>query len=299
MSEETIQETETVGEILKEAREKAKLSLHDAHEATKIPLKVLEAIERDDFSCMPAEAFCRGFYVMYAKYLTLDSDSILSKYLEARGLPPVTSTLQSTPPVHKSGKFRSYAEPSSISFFMRAILTLVVILLAVGTVCWYLHFDLVGFINNKLNPQDPSTQETPATVVSPRPVNDTAEEVVLSKIAPQTDTAIEDVSEQTTKEPPPVVNAAPSTETVETAPSYHLEMGFRNSGTLTITLDDGFAIEKQYHQGESFKWDVKEKVTLDLPKSTQADIHFNGVEVPLPPAQNGRRLLSLPEDLLN
>jgi len=42
-----------------------------------------------------------------------------------------------------------------------------------------------------------------------------------------------------------------------------------------------------------------EKIILDMPETLSGTLSLNGIEIPLPVAENGRRLLSLPEDLLD
>ena len=144
------QEPQTLGEFLKASRETSNLSLGDAHNSTKIPLKILEAMEQNDFSGMPAEAFCRGFYVMYAKFLKLDSEVILSRYLDTRGLPPVTK-MQSTPPVRKSGQFSNYAEPSSITPLMSSIFALFILLAVMVGGFWYFNWNPLDYLDSKLD----------------------------------------------------------------------------------------------------------------------------------------------------
>jgi len=68
----------TVGSILQEARSAQKLSLAQAETATKIRLKFLQAIEADDYSCLPSLSYAKGFVKNYSEYLGLDSSMVLA-----------------------------------------------------------------------------------------------------------------------------------------------------------------------------------------------------------------------------
>jgi len=304
MSEKvTEQKTQTLGEFLKATRKAGGLSLDDAQDSTKITLKVLKAMERDDFSCMPAEAFCRGFYVMYAKFLQLDPEAILSRYLEVRDLPPITAKTQSTPPVRKSGQFRNYAEPSSISPLMSSVFALFIFLAVIVGGCWYFNWNPIDYLNSKLDAIQ--TEDQQQEVVSAPP---TQPSVAISDPAPVPETEDPErvigglVADEAQIDESAEISEAKeemAIEEIATPTPYHLEIYFRNNGTLTATLDQGFFIDTEFQNGQTLQWEVQESIVLDMPESIDAIIHMNGIEIPLPDVENGRRLLSLPEDLLN
>jgi cytoskeleton protein RodZ len=70
------------GELLKKAREEKGLSLHEVALFLKINSRVLQAIEENDQSQLPARTFLRGFIQSYAKFLKLDSNEILKVFAE-------------------------------------------------------------------------------------------------------------------------------------------------------------------------------------------------------------------------
>ncbi len=89
MSEEEIQEgsrpdrfkaEKTIGEILLAARERADLSLEFASQETKIPVRMLEYLETDNFDAVPAKVYTKGFLKTYAGFLGLDVEHVLNKY---------------------------------------------------------------------------------------------------------------------------------------------------------------------------------------------------------------------------
>lgn len=73
------------GQLLKDKRESAKLSLSEVALATKINPKILTAIENGDEKGLPAKTFLRGFLRSYALYLKMDVDEVLRSYQEEMG----------------------------------------------------------------------------------------------------------------------------------------------------------------------------------------------------------------------
>ena len=72
----------SVGSMLREAREKKKLTTDAAARATKIKKDMLEALENDDFTMVPAPTYAKGFLKIYATYLGLDPEEVVGEYLK-------------------------------------------------------------------------------------------------------------------------------------------------------------------------------------------------------------------------
>jgi cytoskeleton protein RodZ len=68
------------GENLRREREMRGVSLEEISSATKISLRFLEAIEREDFSKLPGGIFSRSFVRSYAHYLGLDEERVVAEY---------------------------------------------------------------------------------------------------------------------------------------------------------------------------------------------------------------------------
>src|SRR5690348_16152182 len=64
--------TSTVGDRLRAAREKKKLSLDDIATQTRIPLRHLQNLEAGDWSALPAPTYTMGFAKSYASAVGLD-----------------------------------------------------------------------------------------------------------------------------------------------------------------------------------------------------------------------------------
>jgi cytoskeleton protein RodZ len=71
----------TVGERLREARERQKVSLHAIAEKTNISVRFLDAIEKNQFEKLPGGIFLRGFIRSYAVQVGLDPDATVAQFL--------------------------------------------------------------------------------------------------------------------------------------------------------------------------------------------------------------------------
>jgi cytoskeletal protein RodZ len=88
---------ESLGEKLKGARESKGYSYDQVSRDTNIASRYIEAMEREDFSKFPAEAYLLGFLKNYGEYLGLDSQELLAHYrnLKLQELPtPVEQLLE-------------------------------------------------------------------------------------------------------------------------------------------------------------------------------------------------------------
>ena len=70
------------GETLKRERELRQISLREIAEATKINLRYLDALERDDFRHLPGGVFNKGFVRAYAEFIGIDPENMVTAYLE-------------------------------------------------------------------------------------------------------------------------------------------------------------------------------------------------------------------------
>ncbi len=85
-------DTDFTGPLIRQVRESQGVDLKRISARTKVGLEYLEAIEKDDFSALPAPVYVRGFVTEFAKFLRLDAAHVsrtyvkrLKRYLEERG----------------------------------------------------------------------------------------------------------------------------------------------------------------------------------------------------------------------
>jgi len=117
------------GEELRRERELRQISLREVAEATKVNIRYLEAMERNDFAHLPGGVFNRGFVRAYAQFIGVDPEAMVNAYIleertqtdppnEAapaaptmmRGVPRTASRAAATPPTRPAA---ARAIPSS------------------------------------------------------------------------------------------------------------------------------------------------------------------------------------------
>jgi cytoskeletal protein RodZ len=69
-----------LGEELKRERVLREISLREISEATKISIRILEAIENNNYKILPGGIFNRNFLRAYAQFIGLDPESVVNKY---------------------------------------------------------------------------------------------------------------------------------------------------------------------------------------------------------------------------
>lgn len=69
------------GEELRRERELRRISLREIAQATKINIRYLEAMERNDFAYLPGGLFNRGFVRAYCKHIGVDPEVMVNAYL--------------------------------------------------------------------------------------------------------------------------------------------------------------------------------------------------------------------------
>jgi cytoskeleton protein RodZ len=70
-----------IGALLRDARERAGVSLRDIATETKISMPTLEALERNDVARLPGGIFLRAFVRAYAKEVGLDPEDVVRRFV--------------------------------------------------------------------------------------------------------------------------------------------------------------------------------------------------------------------------
>lgn len=70
----------SLGEELKRQREIREISLREIADATKISVRILEAIENNNYKILPGGVFNRNFIRAYAEFIGLDPEKTVRKY---------------------------------------------------------------------------------------------------------------------------------------------------------------------------------------------------------------------------
>ena len=76
----TAQQGQSLGEFLRQEREKRGITIEQVASATKIAVRILHCLEADQYSELPAKPFIRGFVISYVRFIGLDSKEILTRF---------------------------------------------------------------------------------------------------------------------------------------------------------------------------------------------------------------------------
>ncbi len=94
----------SIGQILRQARERKKVTCSQAAAATRIKVQHIEAMDRDDFTRMAAPMYAKGFLKLYAEYLGLNPIPVLRAYSELHEPKERLPLLTDEPPSKKKEK---------------------------------------------------------------------------------------------------------------------------------------------------------------------------------------------------
>lgn len=117
------------GELLKQKRENAKLSISEVALATKINPKILTAIENGDESHLPAKTFLKGFVRSYSLYLKMDTDEVMRTFHEETGAPAVVNVERPTEAAATSSQKSRRVDEEGNSSGLRTIAVVLIVVL--------------------------------------------------------------------------------------------------------------------------------------------------------------------------
>ena len=69
------------GQTLRQIRERLNIDLYDVSLSTKVQIRNLEDIERENYDALPPDVYTRGFVISYARYLSLDTKKVSQDYM--------------------------------------------------------------------------------------------------------------------------------------------------------------------------------------------------------------------------
>lgn len=105
------QQSGSFGSMLKQARERKKLTIEAVSEALFIKQRQLEALEAEDFNLLPQQTFSRAFAVKYGKFLGLDGDTVAKSFdaaypneMKVKSAEDIDSPLRPMGTLHREGR---------------------------------------------------------------------------------------------------------------------------------------------------------------------------------------------------
>ena len=267
----------SLGELLRRTRMEQGIDLDQVSIETKITITNLAAMEEDNFEALPAEAFTRGFYTLYARMLALEPEEILEIY--AREKKSLTSKKKrTTPPPNKLAKqVGTMAERPTVMPISCVGLTILFILLSGAFVCWYFSWNPATYLSEKLRAfqkQGISTQiEQQDNAEESRPSFEVAE--IKSS---------------------PIDNSA---AVQQSSHKYKVNATFSKPTSLTLTVDGESSRKLSFTKGDSVTWEADEKIELVLETENLPELTLNGIPISYPETDEKQIIIQIPEYLLD
>lgn len=243
-----------IGLQLKSQRERLGYSLLDIAQNTRIRKTYLESIENNQFSDLPGRAYVTGFVKAYARYLGMDSATLLAQLEETRShdvIPPPLKPISSA--IHQP---KSPGKPLS-AVGWRVLVVVSLIAVVAGAAIYFLAVS-----------QGDKSGETTANVIAPtgeqgnetgdaspgiadETTNMSGDSVTLPKGEDQLPTVL---SEPDARKPLPLIPAGGAS----------LRMLALSEGSLIIYIDGLESRPYTLHNGLDLTWQVKETVKVEL-----------------------------------
>ena len=98
-----------LGNILKEARMRKKLSASEVAAGTRMKVQLVAAIEQEDYSAFPAPIYGKGFIKLFAEHVDIDPAPLIDEYVNAIANGNISQPAPA--PTHKTRKILIDTEP--------------------------------------------------------------------------------------------------------------------------------------------------------------------------------------------
>jgi len=274
----------SVGDYLRELRQRRGLSLEEMSRATRVASRYLECLESDRFSALPAPVFTRGFIRAYCQAVGEPPDEALARYESRDGAtppPPRTTPAAGPPPVPAESGARSRS----------AVLVSFVLLVILGMALFAVALMTQPAREERVDRRPPAD----AVASLPAPAAPTVPEASPPSsppAAPPTPPRLAAVA------PPPapasaVVTAAPVRATAPpawlpdvqaatggVASPYRLVAHVSEATWIRVRTEDGRNIEETVPAGEVREWVSNRPFVLTLGNAGGVTLELNGRTLP-------------------
>jgi cytoskeletal protein RodZ len=267
---------ESLGQYLRGQRGTRGMSLEEVSLRTRIRLQTLEALERDDFTALPAEVTVKGFLRSYARCLGLVEQDVLARFQQfaseyfhiAQESDPVSRVVQ-------SDRHRLRQHHLTIGGLVAAGLMVVLS----GVALW--------------SPR--GTQEHPTAISSPLqappPVIDAPRANEVPADLPPA--SVPQAPNESSSAPTTLAPAPPSPPT-EAAVPQRLVITANEPSWVQAFIDDAETREALMQPGERLEWSAKRHVRLTVGNAGGVSVEFNGEAVASLGASGRVRTVVLP-----
>jgi cytoskeletal protein RodZ len=253
--------TSGVGAYLREARERAGISVRAIATATKISVPTLEALERDDVARLPGGIFVRAFVRAYAREVGLDPEEAVRRFV-AR-FPDASAEESPTPYLANPEKIVVDDEPAAGRLWRIVGWSLPLVLVIVyfgfgGRLAWWRQSSQAPASRAEQSAESAATTSTPVLttpIAAPSP-------------APLSTTAAEEQG--------PAGSAAPGSPAAAGEGRFNLTLAPRGRCWVTIRSDGKIVFTGTMKAGDRQDLVLGGEVSLTVGDAGAMDIAING-----------------------
>lgn len=260
MTEYNSPHVKTAGDSLKEARESKGIALLTVHEATKIPLDVLKAIEEGYSVRTLSPFYFKGFVKMYAEYLGVDVSRVMARPI------PVLEKKPFAPKIKKVeekvyhipddefdlNKFVSKDQQRQIVKGIGILILIVFLVRMAGC-----------FFSGKEKPVDEPVRVTPQEV-SPR---EAAEKKLIAQPAAVVKPPAGDSAAGAAEAP---------VEAQERSDKIRLAVKVLKGGWLQVRVDGNVVVESTLNVGTVKRWEADSEIVISGRMIHNLEFELNG-----------------------
>jgi len=263
--------TQTPGTALRRAREQRNFSIQQIADELHLDLKIVHALEADDFFSLGAPVYARGYLRKYALLVGLDPEAVIAMYERLTDVPPTPTVM----PVASA-----YQPPQRIS--LRRPLLIIVSVAALALLGWVAVVLIERFQKAPAVIAPAAQSQQTSTVPAPGSANTPATSLPLASA-----TDVEPTASETSSAPA----AATATE-AGVANAVSLRVQF--SGSSWIEIYDGADKRLLYDIGQSGQTRTVSgqpplRVTLGMSSAVTLAVNDRPVPVPRRPGRDATR----------
>ena len=282
---------ESIGQTLRRRREERGLSVEQAAHQSKVPIRLVEALESDDYHLLPDALYLIRLLHDYATLLHLDAAAIEAEFRQAVRRPP---RLSLAPP--------SASRPDPAIPWKQMLWTMLAILVVTPLV-----FIALSLASKRAQEREPEAPTTAPRAEESQPAGDEAvggSGRLLESVTPSASSVVESAAEEA---PPPsaVARETPTpigtAAVAKTAPARHVLVVRAHEPTwLSIRSDAGERRQVLLQSGQMARFGAEVGFHVTVGNAGGVALWFNGAPLPslgrsgevvrdlvLPPPQTG------------
>ena len=281
-----------VGLTLKKTREEFGLTHEDVERATKIRVRYLEAMERDDYDALPGAVYAQGFLKTYANYLDLNGEKLSRELRNRRGAND--EPLRNSPSPDKERRREN--RPTASGRFRRARRRRIPIVAILGAVLAFIVLAVVVaglyFVGLQASRSSEDSSQTPAGAEGEpaagasdpeNPAGGTSDEGAGGSAAPAEPPGQGTTGAQETtgagEDAPPAPPEPATTAPIESPPPESLTMELRVQGNiswLNIESDGEVVFSQVAESGFAQTFEANDSITVWSGNAGAVFISVNG-----------------------